>query len=94
MLEAEAELFKARESLKKAAWKKKVDEQERLRWQLEKVKDSLREKQLDYENLRESVAELRSTDSRLDSIDEELKAVSQALLAIGEITGRSTMSRP
>lgn len=86
MLEAEAELFKARESLKKAAWKKKVDEQERLRWQLEKVKDSLREKQLDYENLRESVAELRSTDSRLDSIDEELKAVSQALLAIGEIT--------
>ena len=63
-----------------------MDEQERLRWQLEKVKDSLREKQLDYENLRESVAELRSTDSRLDSIDEELKAVSQALLAIGEIT--------
>ena len=69
-----------------SVWKKKVDEQERLRWQLEKVKDSLREKQLDYENLRESVAELRSTDSRLDSIDEELKAVSQALLAIGEIT--------
>ena len=63
-----------------------MDEQERLRWQLEKVKDSLRVKQLDYENLRESVAELRSTDSRLDSIDEELKAVSQALLAIGEIT--------
>ena len=51
MLEAEAELFKARESLKKAAWKKKVDEQERLRWQLEKVKDSLREKQLDYQAL-------------------------------------------
>ena len=45
-----------------------------------------RSRMLDYENLRESVAELRSTDSRLDSIDEELKAVSQALLAIGEIT--------
>ena len=66
MLEAEAELFKARESLKKAAWKKKVDEQERLRWQLEKVKDSLREKQLDYENLGNPWRSLLSTDSRRD----------------------------
>ena len=86
MLEAEEELFKARESLKKEARRKKVDEQERLCWQLEKVKESLKEKQLDHENLRDAVAELRSTDSRLDSIDEELEAVTQAVLAIREIT--------
>ncbi len=66
-----------------------MDEQERLRWQLEKVKDSLRGKTAglrEFKGIRGG--RLRSTDSRLDSIDEELKAVSQALLAIGEITRR------
>lgn len=88
MLEADAELCAVRESQKKLDRRKKTGEQERLRWEIEKVRESMKEKQLDYQNLKESVEELQQNDSRLDSIEEELLAVHGAVQAIKDITRR------
>lgn len=86
MLEAEAELSAARESLKKEERRKKAGQLERIRWQLDNSRQSLKEKQMDYQNLKESVDELRDTDSRLDFLEEEIKAIELSMKAIEEIT--------
>lgn len=79
MLEAEQELEKAKEALRRETERKKTGEAERLNWQLEKIKESLREKQQIYKNLKDSMEGLRETDGRLDQLEEKIQMAEQAL---------------
>ncbi len=79
MLEAEEELGKAKKALRQETDRKKTGEIERLTWQLEKIKESLIEKQKIYDNLKDSVDSLRDADGRLDQLEEEIQEAERAI---------------
>ena len=86
ILESEAKLAAAREAAKEEAVRKKAAEIERMNWQLEKLKESIQDRQGDYQSLKDSMRELRGTDHRLDSLDAEIQKVHQEMRDIEKRT--------